>query len=203
MLRFLKKIVSRLYLGVVLILVCAFVFWGSRNGWGFAAILSGSMEPVYNVGGIVVVRPVDAQTLKIGDAISFKEPGFNVPICHRIIDIRYKDKQKYFVTKGDANEEADRYLVPLADVNGKVILHLPYVGRLVEVKSLGATELSVLGRQFPAGGLLVLVVGLLFIGLLFKEHLEDIVCPSRRWRREAIKKQHARLLNRRQAFKIR
>jgi hypothetical protein len=84
-----------------------------------------------------------------------------------------------------------------------VILHIPYLGRLAEFKSLGATDFSVLGRQFPVGALLVLAVGLLFIALMFKENLEDIFWPSRRWRREALKRQQARLLNRRQAFKIR
>ena len=53
MLHHIKKILGGFYLAliVVLFLIVAFVFWGSRNGWGFAAILSGSMEPVFNVGG--------------------------------------------------------------------------------------------------------------------------------------------------------
>jgi signal peptidase I len=205
MVHFFKKILGGLYLlaVIVLVLVGCFVFWGSRNGWGFAAILSGSMEPTFNVGGMVVVKPVDTRTLKIGDAISFRLPGFNVPICHRIIDIRYRYDQKYFMTKGDANEEADQNLVPLSDVNGKVIYHIPYVGRLAEVKNLTTFQIFLPGKQLSAGTLIVLVTGVLFIGLILKDHMEDLMWPARRRRRDILKKQNIRLMKRRQAFKIR
>jgi signal peptidase I len=186
-----------------LALAMAFIYWGSQHGWEFDAVLSGSMEPVFNVGGLVVIKPVDVQTLKIGDAISFKLPNVNTPVCHRIIDIQSKNGKTYLLTKGDANEDADQNLVPLSSVNGKAIFHIPCVGRLTEIKNLGALKISVLGQQFPAGTLLILGMGLLFIGITLKETLEDIFQPGKRWRRETFKNQRDRALKRKKAFKLR
>jgi signal peptidase I len=186
-----------------LLLIVIFVMWGNKNGWEFDAVLSGSMEPVFNVGGLVVIQPVDVQTLEIGDAISFKLAGVETPICHRIIDIQTKDGIKYFQTRGDANEEADQNLVPLSSVNGKAIFHIPFVGHLAEFKNLGAAKISLLGNRLSAATLIVLGMGLLFIGLTSKDTLAEILWPGRRRRRDIIKKQNARLQKRRQAFKIR
>jgi signal peptidase I len=186
----------------LLLLIVTFVFWGNKNGWEFDAVLSGSMEPVYNVGGLVVIRPVDTETLKVGDAISFKLPDINTPICHRIIDIQYQDGQKYFQTKGDANEEADQSLVSLTSITGKAFLHIPYIGWLGEVKNLGTKKISVLGMRLPAAAYVVLGMGLLFIGLTLKDTLEDIFLPSKKMRKEMVKKQNIRLAKRRERFII-
>jgi signal peptidase len=177
-----------------------FVMIASRNGWQFAAVLSGSMEPVYNVGGLVVIKPVDNATLKTGDVISFNLPGIDTPICHRIIDIRYLGKQELFQTKGDANEEPDWDMVPISDVKGKVVFFTPYVGRLVEIKKIGATEISLLGQSLPLAVLVITVMGLLFIGLTLKEMVEDIFWPGKRWQRETHKKRQQLVAKRRKAF---
>jgi signal peptidase I len=184
-----------------LALAMAFVYWGSQHGWEFDAVLSGSMEPVFNVGGLVVIQPVDPQTLRTGDAISFKIPNVNTPICHRIIDIRSIKGKAYLQTKGDANQDADQNLVPLTDVNGKAIFHIPYVGRLTEIKNLGTITISLPGQEIPAGILIILGMGLLFIGITLRETLEDIFLPGKRWQRDNVKKQHDHLLKRKQAFK--
>jgi signal peptidase I len=204
MLSILRKILEYLSWAVlgVLILTVALVMWGSWNGWEFDAVLSGSMEPVYNVGGLVIIRPVDPEALKIGDAISFKLPDINTPICHRIINIQYQDGQKYFQTKGDANEEADQNLVPLTSVGGKAIFHAPYVGRLGEVRNLGATKVSLLGTKLPLATFVIFGMGLLFIGLTMRDTLEDVFFPSKKMRREMGKKHSLRQAKRRERFKI-
>jgi signal peptidase I len=183
-----------------ILLTASFVMWGNENGWEFDAVLSGSMEPVYNVGGLVVIRPVDADTLQVGDVISFKLPGIDTPICHRIIDIQDRAGEKFFLTKGDANEDPDQDPVPLASVKGKAILHLPYIGRLAEVKNLGLTRVPVLGKQLPAATLVVLGMGLLFIGLTLKDTIEDMLWPHQKRRRQMLKKRDARLAKRRQVL---
>jgi signal peptidase I len=180
-----------------LMITLAFVLVVVRQGWEFDAVLSGSMQPEFRVGGLVVIKPVDVDTLEIGDVISFRLPGIDTPICHRIIDIQSADGQKSFQTKGDANEEPDMDLVPLASVNGKAIFYTPYVGRLAEVRNLGITRIPVLGKELPAAAMFVLFLGILFIGLVSKELIEDIYWPEKRWRRERRKKRNERLLSRR------
>jgi signal peptidase I len=201
----LKSFVTGLYwvFIIALIMVVSFVVWGSRNGWQFNTILTGSMEPTFNVGGIVVVRPVDPQSLQVGDAISFRVPGMKIPVCHRIIAIVDRQGTRFLETKGDANEAADQNLVPLTDVMGKAIYHIPDVGRLNAIKNLESTRATLLGHQIPVGSLLVLGLGLVFIGLIFKDTLVYLLWPARTWRRDALKQRQARLLKRRLAYRIR
>ena len=190
-----------LILGTI-ILATGCVLFASRNGWEFDAVLSGSMEPVLHVGGLVVVKPADAQEIKTGEIISFKLPGVDTPVCHRMIDIREINGQRFFQTKGDANEEPDQDLVPAASVSGKTVFRMPYVGRLIEIKSFASTRVALLGKSLPAGILFILVVGLLFIGLTMKDTLDDIFHPAKRCKREMLKKRKERLLRRKKAFRI-
>ena len=48
----------------VIVGIVSFVLVAVRQGWEFDAVLSGSMEPVYHVGSLVVFRPVDPQTVQ-------------------------------------------------------------------------------------------------------------------------------------------
>lgn len=188
-----------LVLGII-ILAVSFVFFTSRNGWEFDAVLSGSMEPVLNVGGLVVIRPAVAQEIKTWDVISFKLPGIDTPICHRVIGIQEKDGQRIFQTKGDANEEPDQDLVPASSVTGKAVFYTPYVGRLAEVSRIGRTPVVLMGRTLPAILIVILAMGLIFIGLTLKDTLDDIFHPAKRCKREMLKKRKERLLRRKKAL---
>jgi signal peptidase len=89
----------------------------------YEPVYTGSMEPAIPVGGVVVIKPVDTATLKIGDVICFKisEP---TSITHRIFNITNEG----FLTKGDANEDPDQWIVKKENIIGKVILTIPYLG---------------------------------------------------------------------------
>lgn len=89
-------------------------------------VQSGSMEPTIPTGSVVVVFPSDSY--QKGDIITFKQSGRNnVLVTHRIEGI----EKNSFVTKGDANEEADGEMVPEKDIIGKTVFSLPFIGRLV------------------------------------------------------------------------
>jgi signal peptidase I len=203
--RLLKKIgglVGWGALGAVFI-IASFVLIGVRQGWEFDAVLSGSMEPVLNVGGLVIIRPVDTSRLHTGDVISFKLPGIDTPICHRVIDVQQTKEGLFFQTRGDANEDADQNLVPADSVTGMGVLHLPYVGRLTELAKTGKSPVFILGKKLPVAVLVIFGMGILFIGLTLRDTLEDLLFPSRKSRREMLRKRKERLLKRRQSFRIR
>jgi len=189
-------------LGIV-VLTVSFVLAASHYGWEFDAVLSGSMVPVFKVGGLIVVKPVESSAVEVGDIISFKWPGIDTPVCHRVIEKSEVDGSLFFLTKGDANEEPDPQLVSAQDVTGKTVLHIPYVGYLGHLSQAGSTPVTLMGKRLPAGVLLILAMGLAFIGLTLREMLEDIFRPSKRWRREALKKRKERLDKQRKAFGIR
>jgi signal peptidase I len=185
------------------ILAVAFVMVAARYGWEFDAVLSGSMEPALGVGGLVVVRPVEAPQVEIGDVISFKLPGIDTPICHRVIDIQPTDGALLFQTKGDANEEPDVNLVPAEAVTGKEVFYLPYVGNLARLSQLGRERVSVGRKSLPAAVLVIIPLGLAFIGLTLKDTLEEVFRPLQKRRKDMLKKRRDMLIRRSRAFRRR
>jgi len=113
---------------VVLILILAFMLWGVRFvGLDLFIVQSGSMEPEYPTGSIVYVKEVDDNTLNVGDVITFNMDG-NVRGTHRIIDVVQEGNSLQFKTKGDANEVEDSGFVSSADIVGKAVFCVPYLG---------------------------------------------------------------------------
>lgn len=95
-------------------------------------VLSGSMNPTFNTGSVVFVKPVAPESLRPGDIITFK--GFddkNTLITHRIVSVEQQDPLS-FITRGDANDASDPAPVPAGDIVGSVTYAIPYVGYLVE-----------------------------------------------------------------------
>jgi len=112
---------------VILIAAAAFTFLAPRFGWRVDAVFSGSMEPEIEVGSVLVTRPVDTETIKVGDIITFESPLSEIPMTHRVIAME-KGSELNFQTKGDANEDTDPITVPAQNVLGKVFFHVPYFG---------------------------------------------------------------------------
>lgn len=94
-----------------------------------AVVMSGSMEPTYHTGSIVLVDRDNTSDVGIGDAIAFENGG--TYIAHRVIN---KCKEGY-ITKGDANETEDPWVVPASDVKGKVVFSIPVVGYLMKLST--------------------------------------------------------------------
>ncbi len=68
-------------------------------------VLSGSMEPVFASGDLVLVKEVPSDRLKEGDIIAFREG--NAVVTHRILTIAEEDGTRRYVTKGDNNNVED------------------------------------------------------------------------------------------------
>ena len=92
-------------------------------------VLSGSMESEIMTGDLVIVKETDPEKLNKKDIIAFRDAQDTVT-THRIIDIVYKDGQKYFVTKGDNNSSQDQNLVELEDVEGIYEFRIPRAGSI-------------------------------------------------------------------------
>jgi len=124
-----KKLAKIAILTFIAITVIVFmIFYRPVSLWGdtrYEPVYTGSMETAIPIGSVVVIKPVDPETLKIGDIICFKlsEPP---SITHRIINITNEG----FRTKGDANEDPDQWIVKKENVIGKVTMTIPYIGYL-------------------------------------------------------------------------
>lgn len=91
---------------------------------------SGSMEPSIMTGSLVVIVP--ASSYGLGDVVTFRSSSAEIPTTHRIIDTYEAEGRSWFITKGDANEEADTEAVAPSDVMGKIAVSIPYAGFILD-----------------------------------------------------------------------
>ncbi|GAB2470555.1 signal peptidase I [Xylanimonas ulmi] len=92
------------------------------------AVLSGSMEPTYSPGDLVVSRPVSGDDVAPGDVITFQPTsGDPTLVTHRVVRVYDGDGGRRLVTRGDANTADDAPLVA-EQVMGKVAYRVPWAG---------------------------------------------------------------------------
>ena len=91
---------------VVLTVLCAVFLMGSRLlGYQVFTVISGSMEPVYNVGDLIYVKEVDVSTIENGDDITYIMNKEGVVSTNRVIGI--DAETQHFQTKGINNNTVD------------------------------------------------------------------------------------------------
>ena len=113
-------------------------------GYGFMAVQTGSMDPTYPIGSVIIIKKTDPAKLKVDDAITFysSDPSLNNKIItHRIVDvIDDGDGTFSFTTKGDAKHVfVDAYPAQGEKVIGKVIMKSWVMEKLINVRNNPAT----------------------------------------------------------------
>jgi len=151
-------------------------------GGKWVMILSGSMTPTLEVGGLALTWPVDSDTVKVNDVITYEAPADpDVMVAHRVIEV-LDGESPHFQTKGDANEEPDSYTVQAEHVTGKVRFHIPRLGYATGyIRDLARTPLGV--------GLLLGVPGALIIAAELRNILSYL---NPRKRRKKIREERIR-----------
>ena len=92
-------------------------------GLGLAVVQSGSMEPTFSKGDLLLVREQDAYA--VGDIVVYQSEG--ILIVHRIVAM----DGETVTTQGDANNVADPSFNGAA-IKGAVVGHVPDLGLAVE-----------------------------------------------------------------------
>lgn len=137
------SIVGTAILGVVMVIAILLLILGgfARGGRAFVGgyrpliVLSGSMVPKMPVGSVVISKSIDPTMIKVGDIITFIPrsgvAGTSEPfVTHRVVQVLKQATGLSFVTKGDANNTTDLNPVVAGQVVGRVVLIVPFVGRL-------------------------------------------------------------------------
>lgn len=95
-------------------------------------VRSGSMTPAIRTGDVVLSRSIDPAAARVGQIVTFSDPaGTDALITHRVRAVR-RDGAKYaFVTRGDANNTSERWMVPADGTIGKVVWRVPMLGYAV------------------------------------------------------------------------
>lgn len=137
-------------------LACWFVFSGV-TGATLITFRTGSMSPTMPQGALALSLPVDAADITVGDVVTVKRPGEELPVTHRVVEVRDADH----ATQDERIPDAARELVLKGDDNDTVDM-LPYVvkqARLVVFAVPNAGSVLML-MQSPIGmGLLVVLAG--------------------------------------------
>ena len=139
---------------VVLMVLCAVFLMGSRLlGYQCFTVISGSMEPKYSVGDLIYVKKVDANTIKVGDDITFILNEDLVVATHRVVRIDAENQRLY--TKGLANEIEDSDPVHFNNVIGVPQFSIPKLGYVSDFV------------QNPPGMYITIGVGIILILAVF------------------------------------
>ena len=93
-------------------------------GYGMANVLSGSMEPTFSKGTLLLVK--DTKEVQEGDIVVYQSR--DELIVHRIISLSGDE----VVTQGDANSVADEPF-DRSQIKGKVIGWIPFLGNVAAV----------------------------------------------------------------------
>ena len=125
LLKFIKVIVWIFVLLVIFVILVQRIFNNqvSIGSYRMFTVVTGSMEPVYNVGDVVISKEVDPSTIKKGDDVVYlgeKDDFKDKIVTHRVIKIEKKEGDYYFTTKGVANEYSDP-VISSNQIYGKVV----------------------------------------------------------------------------------
>ncbi len=115
--------------------------WYRVHGQRLLVVTSGSMAPQITAGDAVVIRPLAAPELRVGQVVTYQAPQSDRYTTHRIVAIiqRYVvkdpgpyDHPQYFVqTQGDHNRTPDPDLTPIGSIRGIVVQDLPGWGHFL------------------------------------------------------------------------
>jgi signal peptidase I len=135
-------------------------------GHQIKTVLSGSMEPTFKTGSVIVVEKLtNTKNLKKDDVITFKKDEKNI-VTHRIIEVVKQGDNIFYRTKGDNNESPD--MEPVLSQNVVALYSgytIPFIGYFLKYASspIGTAILLIVP------GLLLLAYAAWTIRLAIKE----------------------------------
>lgn len=121
-------------------------------GYGLANVLSGSMEPTFSKGTLLIVKE---ETKPEKGQIVVYQSG-NELIVHRIVNIN----KNTIITKGDANNIADEPF-DKTQIKGVVIAAIPVLGTIAGI------------LKTPTGMILMLLAAFILIEVSFRKEREN------------------------------
>ena len=135
-------------------------------GWGLATVESGSMEPAFSKGDLLVVKAADGASVQVRDVVVYRTPTGSL-VVHRVVA---RDGAT-LTTQGDANDSADAP-VDESQVLAVAVGRIPGAGMLVDA------------MKTPAGIGVMVALALLLVEVPFRRHRTQVQDESAQLRRE-------------------
>ena len=119
--------VTSILLVAVLALAVALAVVPRVMGGEALTVLTGSMQPTYSPGDVVVSVP--QEDYQVGDVVTFQPvSGDPTLVTHRIVAVTVGGPQgEQYITRGDANGDDDDP-IEAGQIMGEVVYSVPYVG---------------------------------------------------------------------------
>lgn len=124
------RYVIQVALTSVAVAAAAVVIGPRLLGWEGVLVLTGSMEPTVEAGGVAFVDRVEPKDIRVGDIMTFTRANSSQQLTHRVTAVVPTTDGPTFRTKGDANDIPDVWTVTPRQVIGKVRFALPNLGVL-------------------------------------------------------------------------
>lgn len=174
--KLLGNVLSALLFATVCAAALALLVVPKATGAKPLTVLTGSMKGTYDPGSVVVVKPVRADQLHVGDTLTYQvtsdQPDL---ITHRIIRVVFTpDGRRQFITQGDANGAPDEKPVVAGQVRGTVWYSVPWVGYASTALQPSHRQL---GIKLAAGGLILYACYLFAGGLLERRRRTGTATP--------------------------
>jgi signal peptidase len=148
---------------VILVLSLLFVGYGvgvNNKFYKLLVVTSGSMEPTFAPGDLIMIVRMDPKQAKVGDITTFMTEDGSI-LTHRIVEIKTNGE---VITKGDANKTVDFWNNnwKFVKVETKYVFNIPKLGYVVswwqglfhiQQKSTGAnlTDTEKIKSEITAG----------------------------------------------------
>lgn len=143
-----KRIFNILYYTIIVVLAATILtsvgsrIYSERTGekptvFGYTPtiVVSGSMLPTLEINSMNIIKNCGVQDVYMNDIVVYWSDDLRINIIHRVIDIKYEDGEKKFITKGDNNPVVDSGYVTSDNIVGKVVLTMnwlsPYVSKIM------------------------------------------------------------------------
>ena len=143
----LRRFLDLLLIGLVVIVLVGILLAKLVPLTGRQTIIVGgsSMEPAIGLGAAIVIRPVPAEALAVGDVVTLHAGEKSAIYTHRIIEVVDRPDGRWIRTQGDANAHPDPTLIHSSAVVGRTELAIPLVGYLLALLSIPTGVLFLVG----------------------------------------------------------
>lgn len=116
-------------------------------GYRSYTVLSGSMEPEFYPGDLVITKHKNKTDIQINDIVTYRDND-GVIITHRIIE----ETPEGYITKGDNNNVEDADILTKENIIGEVKFSIPKVGYIMNFLS---KPMVIAAEMFLLAGLIL------------------------------------------------
>lgn len=124
-----KSVVAWLIIGIIVTPFLAYGLSSFIPQYDSFIVTSGSMEPEIQTGSLLFTVKTPPENISVGDTITFQEGGAHT--THKVIERNGSETGISFRTQGIANSSPDPGKVTEAELVGKKLLSIPFLGHFI------------------------------------------------------------------------